>query len=298
MTALLNSGLLLPIPLSVQQQAQQFAARQLTPHQGVQVYLNTLAVWTVHRYLALMQIPTMLEQSESWQPGTQSLLGSADVWVPGWGRLECLALRPGQQQMMLPPEALVAQRFGLVGVEVGDRLDQATLLGFLPATPTLPTTVQRRALGSLDGLLTVLSTPPVTRLNNWLWQEFEQTWQAVSELLRSPTPAFALRSTPTRQRAKQLPWAILTLQLQALEPETEQPKTYQLDFQLHPLPSQAQLPTDLRLRVLTDQGEVFRELRVRSQDTLLQYTIQAQSQEQFTIEVALGDQKYQERFEM
>ncbi|MGB0560833.1 MAG: DUF1822 family protein [Spirulinaceae cyanobacterium] len=292
MTALLNSGLMLPIPASVQQQAQQFAARQPTPRQGVQVYLNTLAVWTVHQYLTLMQIPTALAQSDSWQPGTQSLLHSADLLIPAWGRLECLAFRPGQAQVSIAPGA-IAHRWGLVGVEVSDRLNAATLLGFLPAAPTLPATVQRQSLRSLDELLARLSTPPLTRLRAWLQQEFDPAWQTLQDLLAVPEAGLALRTSATCQRAKQLPWAILAVQLQ--RPETE---TYQLTLQLHPLPQQTSLPPDLTLRVLTADGQLFRELTTRSQDAILQYTLQAQSQEQFTVQVVLGAEQYREQFEL
>ncbi|NEO87435.1 MAG: DUF1822 family protein, partial [Spirulina sp. SIO3F2] len=96
----------LPIPAIARAQAQQFAAQQATPAKGVRVYLNTLAVWSVHRYLHLMQIPTVLEQSDCWRLGYQSLFDSADLWVPRYGRLECGCFQPKQTQVAVPPEAI------------------------------------------------------------------------------------------------------------------------------------------------------------------------------------------------
>lgn len=286
----------LPIPAIVRSQAQQFAAGQATPTRGVRVYLNTLAVWTVHRYLQLVQIPTVLEQSHCWQPGYQSVFDSADLWVPRYGRLECACCQPGQAQVVVPPDAQFG-RLGLVAVEVSETLDRATLLGYVPADPELPAVIHRPGLRSLDELLALCSAPPLTRLATWLHQEFEATWQPLAVLLRQPEPTWAVRSPDTIQRAQQLPWAVFALHLQSPAIAGTPPEPYQLGLSLHPLPEQATLPTELTMTVLTATGEVFRELKTRAGDTLLRYTLHAEPNERFTVAITLADETYAFQFE-
>ncbi|NEO82940.1 MAG: DUF1822 family protein, partial [Spirulina sp. SIO3F2] len=228
--------------------------------------------------------------------GYQSLFDSADLWVPRYGRLECGCFQPKQTQVAVPPEAIQG-RLGLVAVEVSEQLDRAQLLGYLPATSELPMVVQRQGLRSLDELLALCSTPPLTRLAAWLNEEFEAMWQPLADLLQQSEPALAMRSTDTIQRAQQLPWAILALQLQPLHnSEMNNPETYQLGLSLHPLPNQAALPGDLTLTVFNETGEVFRELKTRAGDALLRYTLHAQRQEQFTVAIALAEEDYQLAF--
>ncbi|MBD0345402.1 MAG: DUF1822 family protein [Coleofasciculus sp. Co-bin14] len=96
------------------------------------VYLNTLAVYVVHRYLKWLEIETDLSQSDSWQPGLSALLDIADLVIPNLGKLECRPVLPGDTAFCVPPEA-IQNRIGYVAVRFSDRLEEVQLLGFAPA---------------------------------------------------------------------------------------------------------------------------------------------------------------------
>src|ERR687886_2996272 len=82
-------SILMPITQESLQFAQQFANEQPTPEKALQVYLNTLAVCTMNNYLRIMDIPTDLTASDSWNPVVRLAADVADLWVVGMGRLEC-----------------------------------------------------------------------------------------------------------------------------------------------------------------------------------------------------------------
>jgi len=124
----------LKIPLGIEAHriAKQFASEQVTQQKRKQVYLNTLAVYAVHRYLQWLKIETDLSQSDSWHPVLCSRWDVADLLVPGIGKLECRPVLPGETVISLPLEA-TEDRIGYLGVQFSEQLDQAELLGFAEA---------------------------------------------------------------------------------------------------------------------------------------------------------------------
>lgn len=148
----------LTIPLSntAHNLGRQFAAQQATPEKGMRVYLNTLAVWAVHRYLKYLQIETELPLGDSWNPGLQALLDVADLLVPNLGKLECRPVLPNETVVALPPE-VTQDRIGYLAIQFSDRLQDAQLLGFAPAVGVNPLEELRIAeLQPLDTLLDIL----------------------------------------------------------------------------------------------------------------------------------------------
>jgi hypothetical protein len=56
----------IPISAKFRDTALKFAQEQPNPEKSKQVYLNTLAVQVVNNYLQMLDIPTTLEASHSW----------------------------------------------------------------------------------------------------------------------------------------------------------------------------------------------------------------------------------------
>lgn len=114
------------------EKALEFAANQSTPELGKRVYLNTLAVYAVHSFLKWMEIETDLSASDSWNPFLGRILDTADLVLPGLGRLECCPVLPEDSTCTLPwlqTEDLI----GYVAVQFSYALDSVKLLGFAPA---------------------------------------------------------------------------------------------------------------------------------------------------------------------
>jgi Protein of unknown function (DUF1822) len=324
-----SSHLTVPLTAIAHDWALQFAAEQATPQKGKRVYLNTLAVWVVHRYLKWLQIDTDLESSDSWNPGLNALLDRADLVLPALGRLECRPVLPNETKFDLPLE-VSHDSLGYVVVQLDEALQHGELLGFAPQSAiaedceTLPLT----ALQPLDQLMEYVSEletrtavaasslgmEVVTQLGRWLQQVqpyYEMGWQSVEALL-GHTPNFAFRGAAVR-RAKQLalpndrsslhsstsqrPNRDRLTQLAFVVSVTPESST-QLCIHLHicNLGEQAELPPQLRLRVLTETGEVFREVASRENDTFMQYEFTGQQGEQFSVEIGLGDAQTRETF--
>ncbi|MGK7889263.1 MAG: DUF1822 family protein [Leptolyngbyaceae cyanobacterium] len=118
------------IPLKAHEIAQQFYRRQISPDKAKQVYLNTLAVYSVHTYLQYLEIASNLTTSDSWDTTMQSFSDVADLDIPGYGRLECRPVLPGEKQCYVPPEVW-GDRAGYIAAQLDENLEKVTLLGFL-----------------------------------------------------------------------------------------------------------------------------------------------------------------------
>jgi len=127
----------IPVPLfnEALTTAKKFAAQQETPEKRERVFLNTLAVAAVNTYLTWGEIETDLDQSYSYHPLHHILFPMGDLYLPKFAaRLECCPVKPGENQITLPPNGGI---IGYVAVQFQKRLDEVHLIGFLPFTEEL-----------------------------------------------------------------------------------------------------------------------------------------------------------------
>lgn len=179
----------LPIPASARQVAQQFAQEQPNPEKAAQVYRNTLAVLLMRDYLQMLDIPTHLEASYSWNPIGRLCADVADLAVTGLGRLECRSIQIGDRSCSVPPEVW-QDRIGYVVVQLDETCGAGTLVGFVPSINS--TTLPLAQLQPLDALLVRLHQPTVVQLGQWLQQIFEPQWQAIATWLENRDTNYAM----------------------------------------------------------------------------------------------------------
>lgn len=306
----------LPISQIALTTAQQFASQQPNSAKAEQVRLNTLAVAVVNDYLQMMEIPTNLTASDSWNPVMQLCADVADLEVPSVGRLECRPVKSHEQVCSVPPETW-EERVGYVIVQVDEDLKEAKLLGFTKkvATETL-TFNQLQPIEALIDCLGQLRTSPVDTLVNlsqWLVGQFETGWETLETLWNSPIArsAYAFRSRIATseavadqaeaftRRAKLIDLGIKVgtqpvMLIVEIAPDTNQQTNVRL--QLHSTGNQIYLPTGLELKVLDHSGSVFLEAQARSADNYLQLQFRGELQEQFSIQVALDGMSITENF--
>ena len=285
-------GLKVPLTTAIRNLAQQFAAEQSTPEKGLRVYLNTLAVWSVHRYLKWLQINTDVNQGDSWNPSLRALFDVADLVIPELGKIECRPFLQGEEVIALPIEAR-QNRLGYIGVGFSDRLDEVELLGF--SSLVEPEELARKNLQSLDSFLEYLdelATKPIN-LQQWLQEIFTEGWEAVEELLTPRTPSLAFRFSSVR-RAKLIELVTPVILVITLIPEAN--KNLVIHLQVYPQGEQGELPSNLKLMVLTETGEIFREVITNSGDTLLRYEFSGSPREKFGIKMELGETSYSQNF--
>ena len=319
---LYDTALTLPIPQSALQTAQRFAQHQPTAAKAEQVRLNTLAVLVMRNYFELMDIPTDLSSSDSWDPVMQVCMNVADLELPNVGRLECRPVLPNCDRWLVPAETW-EDRVGYVAVQIDEAAQEAQILGFVPTVDATTINDDEEAvlsdLQSPEALLNHLYdcrtvTPPVstlvTNLSQWFAAavaEVEQTlsdgWQAVEQIIAPPelSPAYAFRFRrpgETIRRAKRLDLGAiavaLVVDLRTGDTESE------LDIRLQLMPTQpaAQLPPGLTIAVQEPNGEVVIAAEATGAEDFLELQISGVPGEAFTVMVQFETLQVSQNFEI
>ncbi|MEH2393151.1 MAG: DUF1822 family protein [Nostoc sp.] len=309
-------SLTLPISQSARITAQQFANQQPNPEKAEQVRLNTLAVWVVNDYLEMMDIPTDLQASDSWNSIMRLCGNIADLEVPSVGRLECRPVQEHQQICSIPPETW-EERVGYLAVQVDESLQEARLLGFMPSVATETLLLEQlQPLEAFIDHLSQLRQSPVSllvNLNQWFAGIFETGWQTIESLWNVPElrPAYAFRSTETLElntlnepesitkRAKLIDLGIQILNqpvMLIVEISLEENQQTSIRLQLHATGNQIYLPSGVNLTVLDSSGAVFLNAQSRKLDNYIQLQFRGEPTEQFSVKVAINDISITEYF--
>lgn len=297
-----------PLAISAHLQAKKFRSYQSNPHKATQVYLNTLAVYAIDRYLQCLGFKTNLEKSDSWNPTLQTLMDVADLEIVDYGKLECRALMPQTDYLWVPAEVW-SDRIGYVAVQFDESLRQATLLGFAEkiAECKLPIT-QLRSLEMFPGYLNRLKQPkPVVTLNQWLENIFEAGWSVANELFIAPKPAFNFRggdlaitpvddSLPVVKRRKLLDLEAIAervVLMVGLMPTGDRER--EIWVKLFPDGDRTHLPPNLQLMVLDETGEALMQATARSTESIL-LKFSGEVGEHFSLKIALDNLSLSEAF--
>ncbi|MEQ9625810.1 DUF1822 family protein [Coleofasciculus chthonoplastes] len=184
-----NTKEIIEIPLGIEAHrlAKQFAAEQDNPEKRKQVYLNTLAVYAVHRYLHWLQIETDFTKSDSWNPLLRCRWNVADLWLPTIGKLECRPVLPEEKVIELP-EKVRKDRIAYLGIQFSEQLDYVQILGFKAAVEEAvsPKIISVYELRSLDRFIPYLEriakkgVSATINVASWLQDEVDKIAQELS----------------------------------------------------------------------------------------------------------------------
>jgi hypothetical protein len=310
----LNSSITFPVPLSfsAHTRAEEFRRLQSNPQKAKQVYLNTLAVYAVDFYLRCLEIETTIAQSDSQNPLCLKFMNVADLVVKSIGKLECRPVLPDADTLEIPAEVRV-DRVGYVAVQFDRALKQAQILGF---TPTAAATMPLDQLQPIDALpeylqklrLSVINPsklPVIDRSNLRQWFEncFEAGWQDLQMIFSSDRPRLAFRSADNAaqriERGKLIqlttPQAtaaiLLVIELKALF-ESE----INVKVQILSASDQSYLPIDLQVRILDDHQIVVMQATAAPTNQNMEFNFNAKLNEQFSVEIRLGEMILSENF--
>ncbi len=163
-----------PITIPLGLKAHDFAARFALEYQNRElskrVYLNTLAVYAVHRYLKWFEIDSNLDASDSWNLELLGIRDIGDLIVPWVGKLECRPVLPGQTTFTIPADVSEEKRIAYVPVQFEDKLDHAEILGFkeIVGTSDPVTEINLDSIADTTNLFQFLQR---IRLENWPLEE-------------------------------------------------------------------------------------------------------------------------------
>ncbi len=311
-----NFAVPLPIAQAARITAQHFANQQTTPQKAEQVRLNTLAVWVVNDYLQMMDIPTDLQASDSWNPVIRICADVADLQISGVGSLECRPVKVTDDICSVPPETW-EERVGYVVVQIDESYQEAQLLGFVAsiATEELPLNQLQSPEALIEHLGQLRQSPVSTRVNlsQWFAGIFESGWQTIESLCnyQELRQTYTFRSADTfEQLALNLPQTVIkraklidlsiqignqpVMLIVEITPGVDEKTSIRL--QLHPTGNQVYLPQGIQLTVLDGSAAVFLEAQARSADNYVQLQFRGESNEIFSVRVALNDISITEQF--
>jgi hypothetical protein len=317
-----HTGISLPITTDFQQIAQRFSQQCPFDEKAQQIRQNTLAVCAVNAYLEMMEIPTQLEESDSWNAMMRMMADVADLKVPGVGSISCRALLPLDNTCYIPPEEW-DNRAGHVAVRLDEAASQATLLGF---SATIGESAQSEQV-ALDRFLPIETLIDrvhslqasaiasgaqrlITRLGDWMEGAIATTWQSVESLVNPVNMSFAFRSTTELigsrsvtdvSRAKLVDLGLqlgesvrvaLVIHLtQTIDNRTD------VILQIRPLGDSPYLSEGLGLTVLDENGDAFMNATSRAIDNYIQLRLSGQTGEAFGVSVSIaGESAFEEQF--
>lgn len=318
-----NQEFVVPLPIAdrAREAARQFAQQQPTPEKAEQIRLNTLAVSVVNDYLQLMGIPTDLSASDSWNPVMRLCCDVADLVLPGLGRLECRPVLNTAETCSIPPEVW-EDRIGYVIVQIDEVAQEAAILGYvLTATDEELLLEQVRSpedlldhLASLQSRVAVpgtpvASSPPQSRLGQWLQGVIDAGWQTVESLLNPDqlTPAFAFRgetSTGLRTRIQQaklidFPQASGSFSVALVVAVEADPEVNQVEISLQVFPlDRPYLPSELEMAVLDGEGNGVLQVQAHRDDRYVQLQVSGEPGEVFSVQLRLAERSIAEAFQI
>lgn len=276
-----DTGLTMMITAQDHIAAQTFCQQHQDKQKAKQVYLNTLAIRAVDRYLQYFGISTDIEQSASTDPITRHLLDTGALHIVDVGNIECRPVLADATRVYIPAE-VHNDRLGYVIVRLDDQLEMAALLGFIPKA--MEEYIPLSTLQPIEALLDAAS-PPIkvfTHLSQWLQSSFEAGWQIVDEIFNSSHPAMAFRNPSEVLRSKlDKTEDIVRGRVFMLNPSAEETplllavginpsaaEEISIWVRVIPAGNHKHLPYDLELKLLDEEGTSLMQAQSRETESI------------------------------
>lgn len=292
-----------PLGKDAHQKAEEFAAEQDSVEKGRQVYLNTLAVYAVNNYLKWLNIETALHESDSWNWSIRTFFDIADLMLPSIGRIECRAVLPGEDAVVLPQE-VTQERIGYVAVQLSKQLDFVEILGFVAAKPIIAQSevIELNKFESIDILIDIINRRKnLNNLCQWLEGMFDGDWQSPELVLAGN---YRSAATVTRQdkesiknsisRAKVVDVGRQIILLMELTPTNSE--VFDIRLRVYPAENTVYLPRDLQLTIFDESGNACMEAQSETANDWMQLEFSCQHEEKFSVELKLGETSISEEF--
>jgi hypothetical protein len=234
----------------------------------------------------------------------------ADLQVESIGKLECRPVLPGADILEIPAEVR-AGRVGYLAVQFDQSLKQAHIIGF---TSTAAATMPLDQLQSIDALPAYLqqlrlqnaaASKCVDRINlrQWINNCFEESWQELQAIFSSNQPRLAFRSSDNaarrveRGRLIQLTTpqktvaVLLVIELNSFSDQDTNIRLAVLSTSDH-----SYLPADLQVKILDARQTAVMQAIAGPTNPNIEFDFSAKLNEQFSVEMRLGEILFSENF--
>jgi Protein of unknown function (DUF1822) len=178
--------------------AHKFSSQQANAEKERQVYLNTLAVWAVNKFVQEeLSFTTDLKAGDSWNPVVRMVQNVADLVIPDLGIIECRPMSADDELITLPIE-VQENRIAYVGVQFQEQINQVKLRGFItnPELGNFPKEIYVVKLKPIEELIDYLFSletkeenreekPPSQVILEIVERELEEAEEGVREQLKN-----------------------------------------------------------------------------------------------------------------
>lgn len=201
MTYTAEDILLISVPLTSKDReiAKGFATEHPNPEKRQQVYRNTLAVLATQRYFNMLDIPSELEASNSWNKSKRTTQDVADLFVSEiQDRIECRPIHADDDRCYIPQEAW-QDRAGYIVVELKEGEREGIIRGYIPTVSVeqLPLSYLRPLDLLFDRIALGILAPeqpsnePINTLRKWLSGGAGAKWLSPRRLPKSIVMQYA-----------------------------------------------------------------------------------------------------------
>jgi hypothetical protein len=314
-----------PLTLSNRVCAEDFANQQSNRQKMQQVYQNTLAVSAVNTYLQYLGWMTSLENSDSWNPLMQALLDTADLEIPGYGKLECRVVLSSEQIFMIPEE-VTSERIAYLAVSIDSSQKFAQLLGFVTrvSSSTIPISHLQSMIELPEYLEQVKLKSVLPKLSNWLLGVVEAGWNTIDSLLtiqpelvfriapsqlcfRTGTPPISSMSEKSATKVldtgvsrvklwdlgKRENCSKIALVISLLPSETEE---LEISVKICPTNNHTYLPEGLVIKILDETQQAILQAQTKTTNENIEFFLSGKTGEYFSIQAILNDEMKMESF--
>ncbi|MBE9215403.1 DUF1822 family protein [Plectonema cf. radiosum LEGE 06105] len=299
----------IPLSMEAHEKANQRKKGISNTENAKKIYLNTLATYAVKYYLDCMGFETNCSDADKSNPWMLSLIDLADLEVKNVGKIECRPVLPDAEYLEIPSEVR-SNRVAYVAVQFNQTLKEATILGF--TTQTLAK-VPLSQLESVDNLLDYLTTKEKAakvNISQWLEGVFTEGWLNVEEIFnpRELSLRFVRNFSVTKCKKIDIGLhlndesVVLVVKLNPKNQEITDIKNQnkgEIDIIVQvqaDTERSVSLPPGLKLVVTDENGQEVDAAVSRLNDNWMDIELSAELNEEFSVEIILGESKVTEDF--
>jgi len=299
----------IPLSMEAHEKANQRKKGISNTENAKKIYLNTLASYAVKYYLDCMGFETNCSDADKSNPWMLSLIDLADLELKNVGKIECRPVLPDAEYLEIPTEVR-SHRVAYVAVQFNQSLKEATILGF--TTQTLAK-VPLSQLESVDNLLDYLTTKEKAakvNISQWLEGVFTAGWLNVEEIFnpRELSLRFARNFSVTKCKKIDIGLhlndesVVLVVKLNPKNKEITDIKNQnkgEIDIIVQvqaDTERSVSLPPGLKLVVTDENGQEVDAAVSRLNDNWMDIELSAELNEEFSVDIILGESKVTENF--
>ncbi|WP_322707211.1 DUF1822 family protein [Nostoc sp. DedQUE04] len=299
------------IPLSIEahERANQRKQGISNIEDGKKIYLNTLAVYAVNYYLDCMGFETKGSNADNSNPWMLSLINLADLEVKNIGKIECRPVLPDAEYLEIPNEVR-SDRIAYVAVQFNQSLKEARILGFTTQTLAKVPLIQLQSVDNLLDYLTAKEQAVKVNIRQWLEGVITEGWLNVEEIFNSRELSFRFARNFSVTKCKKVDMGlrlngtsvVLIIKLNPKNKEITDVKNQNQDeidiiVQVHPdREKSVSLPPGLKLVVTDENGQEVDAVTSRQNDDWVEIALSAELNEEFCVEIILGESKVTQDF--